>query len=157
MIPTLEISDPKHRPQLLGFRHFWLKSVEGFKQSEHCYYCLKGERVASITRHDPIAGPHALWLPGEISEAAQQPGALFYLCGVMGRDWSCNFHLPFQVTGNEFDTATAKTWRGQVITLTGATRLPFSADAAIDRFPDHGPKFLNCRNFQFAAQYFPES
>lgn len=79
-------------------------------------------------------------------------GDLLYFCGVAKpRRWVRNLHLPVLVTGDPQDIASALTWDGGELTVSGAQAVEFDDSVALARYPDRGPEFLTCRNFQFGA------
>jgi len=167
MMHSIKLEPPTGRliePETLeGFRHFWLKTVRGFRPDRHCYECLIGDRVQSVTNRLAVGSRLELEIPstksaGELFGASDPFGTVLYLCGVAGPfNWSHNFHLPFALTGNPQDRAEGITYNGFRVVVEGARPVAFSADAARSLFPDHGIEFLTCRNFQFGAEHFHTS
>lgn len=146
-----EVSFMLHTPNetVTGFRHFWAKHVRGFDPSKHCARCLVGsyERrfgLRSVVNDlVPLSGYAA--------------GDLLYFCGVANPlRWERNMHLAVRVTGDPDDTARVALYTGDELTVSGALAVPFTDERARSRYPDLGPDFLTCRNFQFGAAIVAE-
>ena len=135
---------PGAEPVLTGFRYFWMKRVRGFNPREHCAGCLVGE-------YERRWGPKMK--AGEWVDIEWAEGAIVYLCGVASPYiWKHNFHLVVKIGGT--GTVEAPLWNAGRVEVQGAERITFDDRAAKELFPNLGVKFLSCRNFQFAAQYF---
>lgn len=127
---------------LRGFRHWWAKTVTGFRDEVHCARCLIGPYVPSLG---------SSW-SGQPTRVQLPPGALFYLCGVSAPyRWDRNFHLALAPADHALRV---RTYAGQTVLIEGARVLPFSGADAARLYPERGAEFLTCRNFQFGAHYF---
>ena len=141
MTLKIRLTEVDRRPQLAGFRYFWLKRVTGFNPSVHCAGCLKGEYVKAV----------GLTLPaGADIPVPATAGDLFYLCGVASPyRWENNAHIALRARKDA--TATLTLYTGATVTITGAERVPFTDEAALQHYPGKGRAFLTCRNYQFGA------
>ena len=143
--PTIRIDGPM--PELRGYRYFWGKRVTGFFPSCHCARCLKGDYLYQSAANMETGVDHIL--------GAVLPGDIVYICGVTrtpGQDE--NAHLAVEIDPTYHSPFVMDLIRGQRLTMYGAKPLPFTDEAARRRYPDKGPEFLTCRNFQFGAQHF---
>lgn len=132
---------------LMGFKYFWLKSVEGFDDTNHCAKCLLGNfdwRVRSDMAVDQ-------W----IKLTKHGAGEILYFCGVAYPwRWQSNFHLA-GVVDPEAPEIRMRLYTGQFIRVKGLRKLEFTDAEAKKHYSHLGRKFVTCRNFQFAAEYFP--
>lgn len=133
------------RPRLEGFRHFWMKRVDGFDPSKHCMACLKGPREDRVGRDIEPSTWHAL--------EGYREGDVVYLCGVAWPwSWENNFHLVGRVKAGA--RAEAATWLGDTVEFDGVERISIDAQPASLAFPGRSAAYLTCRNFQLGAQLF---
>ncbi|MBI1186483.1 MAG: hypothetical protein GC206_04010 [Alphaproteobacteria bacterium] len=131
-------------PGPLGFRYFWARRVTGFNSNAHCYSCLKGSPIPAVSK--------ALSEGGECSIPAL-PDSIIYICGVAKpHNWVDNFHLAIRAKAGS--TCERELHTGADLKVINGERIAFDDAAARRLFPDRGPDFLTCRNFQFAAQMF---
>lgn len=141
----IEVAAPEKQDVGGGWRYFWAKTVTGFDASIHCMQCLIGDRIEGIS-------PKLLSKGGKVGKRFKS-GTLIYLCGVSyPYIWERNFHMPVRVKAGA--RTRARTYTGAVVTVVGAERVKFDDTAAVKHFEKKGPRFLTCRNFQFAAQEF---
>jgi hypothetical protein len=77
----------------------------------------------------------------------------FYICGVAyPYKWANNMHLA--LIENPEQNAELQLYNGDVLEVLGAEQYVFDDRAARELYPNRGPEFLTCRNFQFGVQYF---
>jgi hypothetical protein len=144
-VPVTPVLFPE-KPELPGFRYFWMKRVRGFRPKVHCAACLLGEYERQVGVGMQL---------NETLRLQYSKGDVLYLCGVAKPYiWKRNFHLALQVGDGELE---AELWNGGVVKIKGAARIEFGPEAAEQQFPELGRKFLTCRNFQFGAQHFGPS
>lgn len=150
------------------YRHLWAMVVTGFDDREHCLKCLKGTRVKEVT---VMARGGSDFVEVDVPE-----GAFLYLCGVVYPfDWSSNFHLVLrrapEVVPDLVDVDDPY-WQvrtlppsgpiggfiencfGDMMGFRNAEMVEFDDQKAKALYPNLGPEFLTCRNFQFGAHYF---
>lgn len=131
---------------LKGFLYMWLKKVHGFDPSIHCAQCLKGSYFKEMNKHFQSG------VDIELPDLA--PGEIYYLCGVATPyKWARNFHLAFKAGNYEIN---GPLYTGAEFVVDDAEIITFDDKAARELYPDKGPKFLTCRNFQFGAHHFKQ-
>lgn len=128
-----------------GWRFFWARVVTGVASwDEHCIGCLKADRVKEVSKEMDASKELEIEVP--------DVGAFLYICGGSSPYiLENNFHLVVR-PGNGLVRRSA--YNGEVVSVSGALRYLFDDRAARALFPDRGPEFLTCRNFQFVAQEF---
>lgn len=146
MLPV-EWTIESQRGHLAGWKYLWLKTVDGFNTAHHCARCL----VGSYSKHfSPRMDP------GKAYGEQYQPGQLLYFCGVSAPyRWPNNMHLAGVVEAGA--ECRVELYTGDVLVVRNLRRIEFDDRAARERFPERGAEFLTCRNFQFAAQVFPDA
>jgi len=141
----IKVDAPEKQDVGGGWRYFWAKTVTGFDASIHCMQCLIGDRIEGIS-------PKLLTKGGKVGKRFKT-GTMLYICGVSyPYIWDRNFHMPVRVKRGA--SSRARTYTGAIVTVEGAERIAFNDHAALAHFGQKGPRFLTCRNFQFAAQEF---
>jgi hypothetical protein len=137
MKPPIIITVTGPGDTLTGFRHWWLKRVEGFDLSVHCARCIRGPYDRRIRRD----------MPTGVSIDIAAP--MVYLCGVASnRRWINNFHAP--VVWTEGASAEFSTFNGFDVRFDNARAI--AIEALPDGYLGLGKDFTTCRNFQFAVQ-----
>lgn len=124
------------------FRYLWLKEVVGTSLSQHCAGCLKGTYSDIVNQYT-------------VCETLNLEGKVYYLCGVsQPYNWSKNAHIAFRhKPGSKFKF----TNNGLTVEAEDAERIEIST-RHIDRNDPHAdsPRFVTCRNWQFAHWYRKE-
>jgi hypothetical protein len=133
------------RDRLEGFsKYTWAKEVHYFDDNFHCAKCLQGTMFRQV---------HGLMQTNTDIHIQTTNLYSFYICGVAyPYKWTNNMHLA--LIENPEQNAELQLYNGDVLEVLGAEQYVFDDQAARLLYPDRGPEFLTCRNFQFGVQYF---
>ena len=132
----------KIHPKTNRYQYLWLKYIYGFNPKTHCAHCLIGN-YSQIIPYRKI--PANTILEGFMNEVSYN--FVGYLCGVSNR-YEDNLHIAFKYSKGgviEYDTKLVK------VIINNAIQLPITP---IMEETGKGKEFTNCRNYQFAYNYY---
>lgn len=128
------------RGSVVGYKHLWIKSVEGFRHDVHCARCLKGHFVRPMPQ---VNEPLTLTVGGPI--------LAFYVCGVSYHGYASNLHVPI-VPDPDAAPIKVRMTDHQWLTVEGARILEIPP--LQKGWQGLTKPFWSCRNFQFAVAAF---
>jgi hypothetical protein len=128
--------------KLFGFMYFWGKHVKGFNSEKHCARCLSGSYEKSVSASMPLNVWREVCLSGDV----------LYICGVSKPyRWEKNFHIAVKNGSGRIEKTL---YNGTGIIIEDAEEIVFDGEKARIKYPNLGPEFLTCRNFQFGVHFY---
>jgi hypothetical protein len=122
--------------------YFWAKHVRGFNNTKHCARCLIGSYEKSISASMPFGVWNDILLTGDA----------LYICGVSKPyRWEKNFHLAVKNGAGRLERAL---YNGVKVIIEDAEEIVFDGEKARIKYPNLGPEYITCRNFQFGVSFY---